>query len=158
MREIKRYFYDENCNKIESKNAVFHDEIAREYIQNNADLLKEYNNIRKKGFVSASVFLVMKGFVYVGETGASMSAMFSGISLNKKNKNLLMTLKEEYDCYLYDIIRNELNKEQLAQIKEWYNEKMPKKEIANKVMTDMLALLAPTKVEQDNEKSDAGER
>ena len=153
MREIKRYFYDPNSKKIENENALNHDEIAYEFIKNNPTLLEEYKKIREAGVISESVFLVMKGYIYIGEIDGSISAMYSSISLNEKSKNILIGIKTENDTYLYDIIRNELSNEQKFQIKEWYGEGMPREEIINKVMTEMIVLLAPTKVEQSKEAS-----
>ena len=158
MREIKRYYYDTNCNKVENEEAKNHDEIAKYVIENNPKLLEEYKKIRETGVISESVFLVMKGYIYVGETEKNKSAMLSSISLNKKSRDLLMKLKEEEDVYLYDIIKNELNDEQKAQIKKWYNEGMPIDEIINKVMKEMIVLLAPTKKEPANVENDIDER
>ena len=158
MGQIKRYYYDKDCNKVENEEATDHDEIARGVIQNNPELLAEYEKIRKAGFVSESVFLVMKGYVYIGESNRNMSAMYSSISLSQKCKDKLIDLKQEEDCYLYDIIRNELSKEQLVQVKEWYEEGMTREQIADRIMIDMLVLLAPTKVEQANTENDFDER
>ena len=145
MGKIQRYYYDSNCNKIEVDDDDLHDEIARKVINKNPELLKEYNEIRKKGIISESVFLTMKGYIYIGgSTEYNMSAMYSSISLNENTRNLMTDLKED-GYYIYDIIRNELRDEQKEQIRSWARTGMERSEIANKVMTDMLVLLAPTK-------------
>ena len=158
MGQIKRYFYDKECNKIENDKLATHDEIAREFIQKNQGLLAEYKKVREAGFISESVFLAMKGYVYVGELDGNLSAMISSISLSPKCDSLVRYLKEEKNCYIYDIIRSELKNEQLCQIKQWYTEGMPRKEIIDKVMTEMLVLLAPTKEEQTNKENGDDER
>lgn len=159
MRDIKRYYYDTNGKKIESydietQEADYHNEIAKTVINNNPNLLKEYTQIREKGVISESVFLVMKGYIYVGGTSnKNMSAMFSSISLNENTK-ALMTEMNQNGYYIYDIIRNELKDEQKEQIRSWHKKGMSRNEIINKVMTDMLVHLAPTKNVESKEIND----
>ena len=158
MGAIQRYYYDTNGKKIESydietQEADYHNEIAKIVIENNPDLLKEYTQIRKKGIISESIFLVMKGYIYVGGmTDKNMSAMFSSISLNENTK-ALMTEMNQNGYYIYDIIRDELNDKQKQQIRSWYKEGMQRNEIINKVMTDMLTLLMPIQEISDSEKN-----
>ena len=145
---IARYFYDTDGKRLENKEENFHEEIAQNIINSNPELQKEYNEIRKKGIISESVFLVMKGYIYVGgrEDRNYMGTMYSSISLNENTKNILSEMKEE-GHYSYDIIREELTGKQKDQIRSWYGEGKTKNEIINLVMTEMLTLLSPTKKE-----------
>ena len=150
MKRIMRYYYDTSCNKIEAEdidneNQETHDEIAIKIINENPQLLEQYNKIREKGDISESVFLVMNGYIYIGGTSKNtMSAMYSSISLNDKTKHLLSELKQEA-YYTYDIIRNELTDEQKRLIISWAKNGLSKDEIKNRVINEMIIPLAPTK-------------
>ena len=152
---IKRYFYDTEGKRIDGKEEFMHDEIAEEIINNNPELLEEYNKIRQAGVISQSVFLVMKGYVYVGgrEDKDYIGAMYSSISLNQNTRAIVSDMKES-GHYAYDIVNEELTNEQKNEIRSWYKNGMSRSEIINKVMTDMLTLLAPKK----NEKIEDEER
>ena len=147
MNKMQRYFFDPDCNKIEFEDAYVHDEIAKKIIECDQKLKEEYAEIRKSGVVSESVFLVMKGYVYVGgRSETHMGTMYSSISLNDNTKSLMGELKSD-GYFAYDIIRNELSKDQMKQIVDWAKSGMKKEEIRTRVMTEMLVLLAPTKNE-----------
>lgn len=157
MRRIERYFYDNKGNKINYSEGYqkdfIHDELAREIINNNPDLLKEYNEISRKGVISESVFLVMKGYIYVGGIeNSNMSAMYSSISLSENTKKIMQDLYAD-NYYIYDIIRSELNDSQKNQIKEWAKNGLERNIIINRVMTDMIVFLSPTKNADDKEDS-----
>lgn len=156
MGTIQRYYFDKDCNRIDAiyQNDYLetHNEIARRIINNNQEFLDEYNEIGKKGIISESVYLVMKGYIYVGGSNQyNMSAMYSSISLNKNTKSIMTHIKED-GYYTYDIIRSELTDEQKEQVRAWAKEGMNRNQIINKVMTDMLTLLAP--VQNVNKKED----
>ena len=159
MRQIVRYYYDPECNMIEPKdvelddenykddNEVFHNIIAKKIIDKDPELSQEYNEISKSGLISTTIFLVMKGYVYIGGTkDGDLSTMYSSISLNEKTRNLVGELKQD-GCYSLDIIRDGLNDTQKTQIKTWAKQGMGRKDILNKVMTDMIVHYAPQKRE-----------
>lgn len=158
MTKIQRYYYDPNCNVIEAKqldnNTQTHDELAIDIINKNPDFLNEYNDTLKKGAISESVFLVMKGYIYVGGTNENnMSAMYSSISLNQKTKNILLHLKEE-NYYIYDIIKNELTDEQKDRIRSWAKKGISRDEIRKRVIEEMIIPLAPVKnIKNDENKN-----
>ena len=150
MNTIDRFYYDFNGNKIDCNTlnldpSSTHDEIASAIIKQNPDLLNEYKKIRETGVISESVFLVMKGFIYVGGSSQrNMSNMYSSISLNENTRNLVGCFKED-GYFTYDIIRNELRDDQKEQIRTWAKQGISRNEIINKVMKDMIVLLSPTK-------------
>ena len=142
---IQKYFYDTECKRIESDDGSCHDKLAEEIINKDPILLKEYKEIREKGVVTESVFLVMKGYIYVGGPSYDkMSTMYSSISLNSNTKAVMAELKED-GYYAYDIIQNELTENQKDKIRSWAKSGIDRDEKRKKVMIEMIAPLAPTK-------------
>ena len=152
MSNIQRYFYDQNCNKIEYNDEAMHDEIAKRIIDMNEQYKEEYQEILKKGSINESVYLVMKGYVYIGKKTDNYSgAMYSSISLNDATRLLLSELKAN-GYYIYDVITNELNNDQKNTIREWAKNGMSKDEIRTRVISDMIIPLGPKRLNKNHEK------
>ena len=160
MRQILRYYYDPECNVIKPDdveldekcgNEAFHNIIAERIINKNPEFLKEYNEISKNGVIATTIFLVMKGYIYIGgQKDGDMSTMYSSISLNDKTRELMYELKQD-GYYAYDVIRDALDNNQIAQIKNWAKEGMPRNKIVNNVMKDMIVQLSPQKRENKDD-------
>ena len=151
MNNIQRYFFDQNGNKIQFEDNLSHDDISKRIIDMNPEYKMEYQKIAQKGMINKSVYLVMKGYIYVGEKTKNYSgAMYSSISLNE-NTRLLMSELKANDFYIYDVITNELSNEQKNTIREWAKNGMSKDEIRSRVISDMIIPLCPKRLNKNHE-------
>ena len=154
MKEIQRFFYDTNGKKIEDKKDVIHDEIAKKIIANNPEYLEEYNDLKKNSNITESIFLVLKGYLYVGGTDVNdMLTIYSSISLNEITREILGEYKA-VGYSIYDIIRQELTDEEKKQIKSWARDGMPRSEIIKKVTKEMIATKGLIEVKNNDNKKD----